>query len=99
MSVVFEILAVLLLAFWLLLLARLVFDLVQAFARDWRPRGPLLILLEIIYTITDPPLKLLRRIIPPLRLGQVQLDLAFLILLIATNILISVVRSLAATTA
>ncbi len=99
MSVVFEILAVLLLAFWLLLLARLVFDLVQAFARDWRPRGPLLILLEIIYTITDPPLKLLRRVIPPLRLGQVQLDLAFLILLIATNILISVVRSLAATTA
>jgi YggT family protein len=76
-----------------------VFDLVQAFARDWRPRGPLLILLEIIYTITDPPLKLLRRIIPPLRLGQVQLDLAFLILLIATNILISVVRSLAAATA
>lgn len=99
MSVVFEILAVLLLAFWLLLLARLVFDLVQAFARDWRPRGPLLILLEVIYTITDPPLKLLRRVIPPLRLGQVQLDLAFLILLIATNILISVVRSLAATTA
>lgn len=99
MSVVFEILAVLLLVFWLLLLARLVFDLVQAFARDWRPRGPLLIVLEVIYTVTDPPLKLLRRVIPPLRLGQVQLDLAFLILLIATNILISVVRSLAATTA
>jgi len=98
-SVVFEILAVLLLVFWLLLLARLVFDLVQAFARDWRPRGPLLIVLEVIYTVTDPPLKLLRRVIPPLRLGQVQLDLAFLILLIATNILISVVRSLAATTA
>ena len=42
MSVVFEVLAVLLLIFWLFLLARLVFDLVQAFARDWRPRGPLL---------------------------------------------------------
>ena len=71
MSLVFEVIAVLLLVFWLLLLARLVFDLVQAFARDWRPRGPLVLLLEVIYTITDPPLKLLRRIIPPLRLGQV----------------------------
>ena len=96
MSIVFEVLAVLLLIFWLLLLARLVFDLVQAFARDWRPRGPLLILLEAIYTVTDPPLRALRRIIPPLRLGQIQLDLAFLILLIGTNILISVVRGIGA---
>jgi YggT family protein len=98
MSVVFEVLAVLLLIFWLFLLARLVFDLVQAFAREWRPRGPLLILLEAIYSVTDPPLKLLRRIIPPLRLGQIQFDLAFLILLIGVNILISVARSLAAST-
>ena len=98
MSIVFEVLAVLLLIFWLLLLARLVFDLVQAFARDWRPRGPMLLLLEAIYTVTDPPLRALRRVIPPLRLGQVQLDLAFLILLIGTNILISVARSLAAAT-
>jgi YggT family protein len=98
MSVVFELLAGLLLIFWLFLLARLVFDLVQAFARDWRPRGPLLILLEVIYSVTDPPLKLLRRFIPPLRLGQIQFDLAFLILLIGVNILISVARSLAVAT-
>jgi YggT family protein len=75
LSLVFEILAVVLLVFWLMLLARLVFDLVQAFARDWRPRGPLLIVLELIYTVTDPPLKAIRRVIPPLRLGQIQLDL------------------------
>ena len=99
MSLVFEALALALLVFWLMLLARLVFDLVQAFAREWRPRGPLLILLEAIYTVTDPPLKAIRRVIPPLRLGQIQLDLAFLILLIGTNILISIVRSLAVTTA
>ena len=97
MSLVFEVIGVLLLVFWLLLLARLVFDLVQAFARDWRPRGVLLIGLEAVYTVTDPPLKAIRRVIPPLRLGQVQLDLAFLILLIGTNILMSVVRTLAAT--
>lgn len=96
MSIVFEVIALILMAFWLFLLARLVFDLVQAFSRGWSPRGPILILLEIIYTVTDPPLKLLRRVIPPLRLGQVSFDLAFLILLIGTNILMGVVRSLGA---
>jgi YggT family protein len=99
MSIVFEVLGILLLVFWLMLLARLVFDLVQAFARDWRPRGPILILLEAIYSVTDPPLKALRRVIPPLRLGQIQFDLGFLILLIGTNILMGVVGSLATATA
>lgn len=95
-SIVFEVIALALLVFWLFLLARLVFDLVQAFSRNWSPRGPLLILLEFIYTVTDPPLKALRRVIPPLRIGQVSFDLAFLILLLGTNILISIVRGLAA---
>ncbi len=98
MSLVFEAIAALLFVFWILLLARLVFDLVQAFARDWRPRGPLLIVLELIYTVTDPPLRWIRRVVPPLRLGQVQLDLAFLILFIGTNILMGIARTLAATT-
>ena len=70
MSIVFEVIALALLVFWLFLLARLVFDLVQAFSRGWTPKGPLLILLELIYTITDPPLRLLRRVIPPLRSAQ-----------------------------
>ena len=96
MSIVFEVIALALLVFWLFLLARLVFDLVQAFSRGWSPRGPLLVLLEFVYSVTDPPLKLLRRVIPPLRIGQVSFDLAFLILLIGTNILISVARSLGA---
>lgn len=96
MSILFEVIALVLLLFWLFLLARLVFDLVQAFSRGWSPRGPLLILLEVIYTVTDPPLKALRRVIPPLRFGQVSFDLAFLILLIGVNILMGVVRSLAA---
>jgi len=95
-SIVFEVIALALLVFWLFLLARLVFDLVQAFSRGWTPRGPLLILLELIYTITDPPLRLLRRVIPPLRIGQISFDLAFLILLLGTNILISVVRGIGA---
>lgn len=99
MSIVFEVIALALLVFWLFLLARLVFDLVQAFSRGWQPRGPLLIILEFIYSVTDPPLRLLRRFIPPLRIGQISFDLAFLILLLGTNILISVVRGIGASLA
>lgn len=90
MSAIGQVLATVLWLFWLVLIARLVLDLVQVFARDWRPRGVLLIIAEAVYTITDPPLRVLRRVIPPLRLGSVQFDLAFLILLIALQILINV---------
>ena len=66
--------------FFILLIARLVLDYVQMFARSWRPRGPLLILAEAIYTVTDPPLRALRKVIPPLKIGSVSLDLSFLVL-------------------
>jgi YggT family protein len=69
-----------------LLLARLVFDYVFMFARNWRPSGVVVVLLEVIYSITDPPLKALRRVIPPLRLGSVSLDLGFLVLIIAVQV-------------
>ena len=62
----------------------------QIFARQWRPTGIILIVAEAIYSITDPPLRLLRRVIPPLRLGGVQFDLAFLVLLIGIQLLIPV---------
>jgi YggT family protein len=84
----------LVLAFLLLLIGRLVLDWIQVFAREWRPRGPLLVVAEVIYTVTDPPLKLLRRLIPPLRLGSVQLDLAFFILFLLTYVLLSVLQQL-----
>lgn len=82
--------------FLVLLIGRFVLELVQSFARDWRPRGIVLILAEIVYTITDPPLRLIRRIIPPLRLGGFSLDLGLLLLFILTSILLSVFGSLAA---
>jgi YggT family protein len=71
------------------LLARLVFDWVFVFARNWRPSGPIVVLLELIYSVTDPPLKALRRVIPPLRLGSVSIDLGFLVLIIAVQIVAS----------
>ncbi|GAB3446199.1 YggT family protein [Phycicoccus ginsengisoli] len=76
--------------FFVVLLGRLVLDWVQAFARDWRPRGVLLVVAEAIYTVTDPPLKALRRVIPPLTLGAVRLDLAFLVLMLVTSVLMGI---------
>ena len=60
----------------LFLLARLVADYVQMFARSWEPKGFILVLLEFLYSTTDPPIKLLRRLIPPIRLGGIALDQA-----------------------
>lgn len=74
----------------IVLIARIVVDYVVMFARDWHPRGVVLVLVELIYTITDPPLKLLRRFIPPLRIGGVALDLAFLVLFILLQVLIAI---------
>ncbi len=94
MSAVGEILATILWLYWLVFIGRLIFDFVQVFARSWRPSGILLLIAEAIYTVTDPPLRLLRRVIPSLRIGGMQFDLAFLIMLIGLQILISVAMNL-----
>lgn len=86
-SAVFAILSLLAWVLFVLLLFRIVFDLVQSLARSWTPRGPLLVALEGLYTVTDPPVRAARRAIPPLRLGNFGLDLGFLLLLIASLIL------------
>lgn len=75
--------------YFLVMLARLVLDYVQLFSRSWEPRGPLLVVAVAIYSITDPPLRFLRRFIPPLRLGQVSLDLSFLVLMIGIGLAMS----------
>lgn len=68
--------------FLIFLMVRVVVDVVQSFARAWTPRGPVLVGLEIVYTVTDPPLRLVRRLIPPLRFGGFGIDIAFLIVLV-----------------
>lgn len=78
----------------LVLIARLVLDIVRMLAKDWQPKGVVLIVAEAIYTLTDPPLNLLRRVIPPIRIGGVQLDIAFLVLFIGLQVLIAVVARL-----
>jgi YggT family protein len=87
--------AILLNIFTFFLIARLVLDYVQMFARSWRPTGVVLVIAEIIYSITDPPLKALRRVIPPLRIGGISLDLSFLVLIVVVQILARVASNLA----
>ena len=76
--------------YFVILILRLVLDWVQVFARDWRPQGPVLVGAEIIYTLSDPPIKALRRVIPPVRVGSVAIDLSFLVLMFAISILLSI---------
>jgi len=85
-----------LLVFYLLIIARLVVETTRSFARSWRPVGTAAIGLEVVYVITDPPMKALRRIIPPLRLGGISLDMSVLVLLIVVWILKDVAQNLAA---
>jgi YggT family protein len=73
-------------AFWLLLTARVVVELVRAFAREWRPAGGVAVALESIYTVTDPPVRLVRRLIPVVRIGGVGLDLSIMVLLLVVFI-------------
>ncbi|MGL5858249.1 MAG: YggT family protein [Angustibacter sp.] len=93
MAVFWSLLGLTVLLFFITLIGRLVLDWIQLFARDWRPHGPVLVVAEAIYTITDPPLKALRRLIPPVRLGQIQIDLAFTVLFIATIVAMRLIPS------
>jgi YggT family protein len=78
-------------AFWLLLVARVVVELVRAFAHEWRPAGGVAVTLESIYTVTDPPVKLARRVIPTVRIGGVGLDVSIMVLLVVVFILMRLV--------
>ncbi|MDN5559847.1 MAG: YggT family protein [Ruaniaceae bacterium] len=83
MSILFQLAAFAVSILIVLLIARAVFDWIRSFARGWRPSGFMLLLANISYTLTDPPISALRRVLPPLNLGGVSLDLGFLIVLIA----------------
>jgi YggT family protein len=75
-----------------LLLVRLIMDYVMMFARNFRPSGAVAAVLELAYSVTDPPLRALRRVIPPLRLGNFSIDLSFIVLFISAYVLIDVIH-------
>ncbi len=87
MQTVGSVLGFILWAALVVLIARIVLDWVQMLARDWRPSGPILVLAEAIYSCTDPPLRAVRRVIPPVRLGVAMLDLSPLVLFVVIYLL------------
>ena len=93
MEAVGVVLEVVLWTFIALLWVRFVVDWVQVFARSWSPHGALLVTLEGVYSTTDPPIKALRRVVPPLRIGTVAIDLSFIIVMIAAYLLLSIIGS------
>ncbi|MHC3473415.1 YggT family protein [Streptomyces sp. 7R007] len=93
MSVFAQVIYIALMVFLVVLIFRLVMDYVFQFARSWQPGKAMVVVLEATYTVTDPPLKLLRRVIPPLRLGGVALDLSFFVLMIIVYILITIAQN------
>ena len=89
MRSVWQVVSTLLFLFFILLIGRLVLDWVRVLARTWRPRGIVLLLAEAVYTVTDPPLRAVRKVVPSLTLGTIRIDLAFIILLLLTSTLMS----------
>lgn len=94
MTPVGQILYFVLLVFLLLLVFRLVMDYVFVFARHYRPQGLVAMALELAYTATDPPIKAVGKVLPPLRIGSINLDLAFMVVFFVTYVLMSVARGL-----
>lgn len=90
MEILKVVLTYLLSIYLVVLIGRMIIGWIQVFARSWRPTGVVLVLAEGIFTATDPPLKFLRRYIPPLRLGTVAMDLSYMVLFIVVLILLRV---------
>ena len=89
MEIVKVVLIYLLSLYLLLLIGRLIISWIQAFSRSWTPTGPLLVIAEGVFTAPDPPLRLLRRFIPMVRLGTVALDLSFMVLFFIVIVLLN----------
>ncbi len=89
-----SILVTILRIFLFALLGRLILDYVRMFARNWRPSGVTLFLVEAIYSITEKPTNFVRRFIPPLRIGGASLDLSFIVLFFGIQLLIPIVSQL-----
>lgn len=90
MDVFWAIYGVVVFSFFIALIGRFIIDWVQVLARSWRPSGLVLVLAEAIYTVTDPPLRALRKVIPSPNIGGVRLDLSFLVLMLLTSLALNV---------
>jgi len=82
-----------LLLFFILMWARFIFDILTNFVRGFKPRGLLLVVAEAAYTVTDPPLRAVRKVLPPIRFGGTALDFGWSLVMLAVIILMSVVSA------
>ncbi|MDS1269391.1 YggT family protein [Lipingzhangella sp. LS1_29] len=85
---------VILYLYMFVLIGRLVLDIVQQWSRDWKPRGFMLVVAELVYTLTDPPLRFIRQFVKPVRLGSIPLDLSYTALFLIVLILMWIARAL-----
>lgn len=94
MNIVGDVLLYVLYFILLFLIGRLILEFLQQLARQWKPTGVVLVIAEAIYTVTDPPLKLVRRFVPPLKLGNVAVDLSFILVMLVVWVMIIFVQRL-----
>ncbi|MDO4685787.1 MAG: YggT family protein [Corynebacterium sp.] len=73
--------------FIFLLIARILIEMIQSFSRNFRPPRWFVMIAEPIFVITDPPVKALRRLIPPVRMGSVALDVSVLVLFFGLQVI------------
>lgn len=89
--VIGTIVSVLLRIYILVLWGRFILEWILVLKRDFRPRGALAVLVESVYTVTDPPIKMFRRLLPPVRIGQIMLDLGWLLTMFSCWILLALI--------
>lgn len=94
MALVATIVYYLLLIYFFALWARFALDLVRSFNRGWRPRGGMLVVAEGVFTATDPPIRFVRRVLPPLRLGAIALDFGWTIVMLLVIVLMDIFGAL-----
>ena len=89
-SLIASIVNTLLVIYILVLFGRVILEYIPLFNREWRPRGFMLVVAELVFTVTDPPLRFFRRFIPPLRVGAIAIDLAFPVTMLCCFVLLSI---------
>jgi YggT family protein len=94
LSIIGGIVELVLTLYVLVLIVRLVLEYIPLFNRSWRPKGAGLVAAEVVYTLTDPPIRFFRRLVPPLRIGTIALDFGFMLTMLSVLILMAIVRAL-----
>lgn len=96
MGYIFALITIILYVLYVSMLLRMLFDWVRMFAPGWCPKGIVLLFASGVYAVTDWPMNLLRRLIPPVRVGNVALDTGFLILIVLLSFLLNIMTTITA---